>query len=136
MSLQRNPSGWNVIEEQNAIQEAVEEGVLVDSHCQQPQPQHSVPECVHLLSAEREARLSRARLGLQHLQLHLQLRENTGPRVSRCRGLCRPTDSTEPRTLPGPRGPKSTIQRFPRPNPLLLLGNIGRGAVFLGIPAA
>lgn len=41
MSLQRNPSGWNVTEEQNAIQEAVEEGVLVDSRCHSPSPSPS-----------------------------------------------------------------------------------------------
>lgn len=45
-----------------------------------------IPERAHLLPGEQEALLGRARLGLEHLQLHLQLRGNTGVRAD-CRHI-------------------------------------------------
>lgn len=69
-----------------------------------------VPERAHLLPGEQEALLGRARLGLQHLQLHLQLRGSTGgvERGPRAPGICRRTRFPLPGAPPVARPPANT----------------------------
>lgn len=69
-----------------------------------------VPERAHLLPGEQEALLGRARLGLQHLQLHLQLRGSTGgvERGPRAPAICRRTRFPLPGAPPVARPPANT----------------------------
>lgn len=69
-----------------------------------------VPERAHLLPGEQEALLGRACLGLQHLQLHLQLRGSTagaecGPQAL---GTCGRTRFPLPSAPPVARPPANT----------------------------
>lgn len=69
-----------------------------------------IPERAHLLPGEQEALLGRARLGLQHLQLHLQLRGSTGgvERGPRAPAICRRTRFPLPGAPPVARPPANT----------------------------
>lgn len=136
MSLQRNPSRQNATEEQNAIQEAVEKGALVDSHASSRSPNRAYLSVS--ISSLQNGKLDSAELGwdfsiFSSISNYKKTQGLRWPEVSRyraCAVLWR---------AHGPAWPQRSQKRHPK---VLQAGSLPRaeehkmGAAFLGSPEA